>query len=63
VNAPRFEIRKAKLRRRWYVVLIASNGEVLCTSELLNSKAAARTNIAATVIDARHAAILDTSDA
>ena len=59
MTTPRFEIRKARLRRRWYVVLIASNGKTLTTSELLNSKQAARVNIAATVIDARHATIVE----
>ena len=59
MSEPRFEIRKAKLRRRWYVRLVAENGEVLCTSELLNSKHAARVNICATVTAGRHAAIVE----
>lgn len=59
--APRFEIRKARVRRRWYVVLIAGNGEVLATSELLNSKAAARVNVAATISAARAAHLVDAS--
>lgn len=46
---PGFHIRKAKVRRRWYVVLVADNGEVLSTSELLNSEDAAEENIAAQI--------------
>ena len=40
-----YHIRKAKVRRRWYVVLVADNGEVLSTSELLNSEKTALENI------------------
>lgn len=61
MNTPRFEIRRSRVRRRFYVVLIASNGKVLAVSEMLNSKEAARTNIAATVTDSRHATIVDVS--
>lgn len=44
-----FEVHKAKVRRRWYVILRAANGEVLSTSELLNSEATAYDNIDAQV--------------
>lgn len=50
---PRFEI------RRWRVILVASNGEPLCVSEHLNSLAACHVNIAATVIAAASAPIVD----
>lgn len=59
---PRFEIRRSLIgRRRWRVVLIATNGEVLCVSEHLNSRHACEINIAATITDARHASIVDTT--
>lgn len=61
-DTPRFEIRRSRIgRHRWRVVLIGDNGEVLSVSEHLNSRQAALTNIAATVSDARHATIVDTS--
>jgi uncharacterized protein YegP (UPF0339 family) len=50
---PRFEIRQGRKRRskrkppQWYVVLIAANGEIVNTSEMLTSVDACRTNIAA----------------
>jgi len=37
----KFKIRIASNRIQWYWVYIAGNGEVLCTSELYNSKQAA----------------------
>jgi uncharacterized protein YegP (UPF0339 family) len=47
----RFEIRvkktKVRHRTRWHVVLVANNGEILSTSESLNSLSAARNNIEA----------------
>lgn len=62
MTAPRFEIRRSRIgRRRWRVVLIASNGEVLCASEHLNSREACEINIAATVADAPVASIVDTT--
>lgn len=49
---PRFEIRETVTpvlrRRRWHTVLIAANGEILMTSEPLNSEASAMHNIEAT---------------
>lgn len=63
MTAPRFEIRRSRIgRRRWRVVLIGSNGEVLMTSEHLNSRQACDVNIAAVVTDARHAVHVDTSN-
>lgn len=41
----KFEIRIATNRTQWYWVYIAKNGEVLCTSEMLESKQAARKGI------------------
>lgn len=56
----RFEIRRSKLgRRRWRVLLRAENGEVLMVSEHLNSRHACNVNIAAVISDARHADIVD----
>lgn len=56
----RFEIRRSKLGRRcWRVVLIADNGEPLMVSEHLSSHQACLQNIAAVVSDARHADIVD----
>ena len=46
-NAMKFEIRIASNRIQWYFVLIARNGEPLCTSEMYNSKQAARKGIRA----------------
>lgn len=46
-RAPRFEVRKAKLRKRWHVVLIGANGEPLSTSETLNSVDAVNVNVQA----------------
>lgn len=59
---PRFEIRRSGLgRRRWRVVLIGGNGEVLMVSEHLNSRHAANVNICAVVAAAHHAGIRDTT--
>ncbi len=41
------KVKRNKLTRRWRVLLIADNNETLSTSESLNSKEAAETNIAA----------------
>ena len=46
-NAMKFEIRIASNRIQWYFVLIARNGKTLCTSEMYNSKQAARKGIRA----------------
>lgn len=48
MNRPRFQVRRSRLRRhRWHVVLIAANGEILSTSETLNSIDAVNNNVAA----------------
>ena len=57
-----FEVHKAKVRRRWYVVLRAGNGEVLSTSELLNSERAAYENIDAQLRAASIEAALRATD-
>ncbi len=60
MSAPRFEIRRSRIgRRRWRVVLIGVNGEPLMVSEHLNSRQACLINIAAVVTDSRHADIVD----
>lgn len=42
-----WEVRRSKLLRRWHVVLVGDNGEPLSSSEVLNSRDAVETNIAA----------------
>lgn len=44
---PGFNITHSRLRRRWWVTLVADNHEVLSHSEQLNSRRAAEENIAA----------------
>jgi hypothetical protein len=46
-RAPRFEVRRNRLTRRYRVVLIGSNGEPLSVSETLNSVEAVNTNVQA----------------
>lgn len=55
---PGFHVRPSRyrLRKRWYVELVGLNHESLSTSELLNSEAAAHTNIAAQCVAAREPA-------
>ena len=48
IPLPRFEIRKSKkpfTRQKFYVVLIAENGEDLSRSEMLTSEGAAMSNV------------------
>lgn len=45
--SPGFNITHSKLRRRWWVTLVADNYEVLSHTEQLNSREAAEENIAA----------------
>lgn len=64
MTAPRFEIRRSRIgRRRYRVVLIGAQGEPLNTSEHLNSKAACHTNIAAVreAVAFHHAPVIDTT--
>jgi len=56
-----FEIRIAKNRVQWYWVLIAKNGETLCTSETFNSKQACRKGIRSAKINAVFASTTDMS--
>lgn len=46
-RAPRFEVRRNRLTRRYRVVLIGTNGEPLSVSETLNGVAAVNTNVQA----------------
>lgn len=45
IPLPRYEVRRTRLRRRWYFVLIADNGEIICTSEVYNSGRACQDGI------------------
>jgi uncharacterized protein YegP (UPF0339 family) len=46
--SPVFEVTRAlSVRRRWTFRLRASNGEIVCSGELYNTKAAARAGIEA----------------
>jgi uncharacterized protein YegP (UPF0339 family) len=45
MTAPRYEIHRSRLRRRWFVRSVGANGETLAHSEQLNSRQAAEENI------------------
>ena len=64
MSQPRFEIRRSKVgRRRWRVLLIGANGEPLMVSEHLNSLQACHVNIAAVreAVEFHHAPVMDLS--
>lgn len=64
MSQPRFEIRRSKLRRRRFrVVLVGKNGEPLNVSEHLNSLHACAVNIAAVreAVEFHHAPVVDLS--
>ena len=48
--------------KRWWVVLVAPNGEVLSQSEMLNSERSARENVDAQIRAARIEAALRATD-
>lgn len=56
----RFEIREAK-DEQFYFVLIALNGEVICTSEMYTTKQSAQVGIGSVVLNAPHAIVIDTT--
>ena len=45
MTAPRYEIHRKRLSRRWWVRSVGANGETLAHSQMLKSEAAAWTNI------------------
>jgi hypothetical protein len=46
---PKFVIRQNRLTRRWRVLLVGRNSEILSTSETLNSVDAVNTNVQAQI--------------
>jgi uncharacterized protein YegP (UPF0339 family) len=62
MGAARFQVRRNKLTRRYRVVVLGRNNEVLTTSETLNSVAAVNKNIQATIDAASNAKRIDWQD-
>ncbi len=58
---PKFEIRIASSRIQWYFVLLAKNGEIICHSEMYNTKQACRKGIRSVKWNALVAATEDKS--
>lgn len=59
---PVYRIRRAgALGRRFRVLTIAANGEVVCVSQVLSSRDAAEDNIAAQITVAKHGVVEDTT--
>jgi uncharacterized protein YegP (UPF0339 family) len=57
-----FNIKFSRDKRLWYWTLSAANGEILCTSELFNSKQSAQKGIRAVKRIAIFAPVHDTTE-
>ena len=59
-NMGKFEIRFSRSKRQFYFVLIAANGEIICTSEMYETKAGCRKGIRSVRKNAILSTIIDT---